>query len=65
MSRSDHGNSATQGNALSVREDFGGTTSNLAVQETASTAVAAQAKAMVEARYVMAMRRPRQWDQVR
>lgn len=33
--------------------------------ETASTAVAAQAKAMVEARYVMALRRPRNWDQVR
>lgn len=33
--------------------------------ETASTAVAAQAKAMVEARYVMAIRRPRNWDQVR
>ena len=33
--------------------------------ETASTAVAAQAKAMVEARYVMAFRRPRNWDQVR
>lgn len=33
--------------------------------ETASSAVAAQAKAMVEARYVMAFRRPRNWDQVR
>ena len=67
MSRTDHGiNGATsQGQALSVREDFSGTSSTLAVQETASTAVAAQAKAMVEARYVMAMRRPRQWDQVR
>lgn len=52
-------------NAVAVREDFGGSSSTLAVQETASTAVAAQAKAMVEARYVMAMRRPRQWDQVR
>lgn len=51
--------------AVAVREDFGGTSSTLAVQETASSAVAAQAKAMVEARYVMAMRRPRQWDQVR
>ncbi|NII73214.1 hypothetical protein FHW84_001783 [Dyella sp. SG562] len=51
--------------AVAVREDFGGTSTTLAVQETASSAVAAQAKAMVEARYVMAMRRPRQWDQVR
>lgn len=33
--------------------------------ETAATAVAAQAKAAVEARYVMAMRNPRDWDQVR
>lgn len=33
--------------------------------ETASSYVAAQAKAVVEARYVMALRRPRQWDQVR
>lgn len=33
--------------------------------ETASSAVAAQAKAMVEARYVIAVRNPRNWDQVR
>lgn len=33
--------------------------------ESASTAVAAQAKAMVESRYYMAMRNPRNWDQVR
>jgi len=61
-------NAMTKGShnqAVAVREDFGGTSTTLAVQETASTAVAAQAKAMVEARYVMAMRRPRQWDQVR
>jgi len=51
--------------ALAVRQDFGGTSSTLATQETASAYVAAQAKAVVEARYVMAMRRPRQWDQVR
>ena len=56
-------NAQTQ--AIAVREEFGSTGSTLAVQETASSAVAAQAKAMVEARYVMAMRRPRQWDQVR
>lgn len=52
-------------NALSVRQEFGGTQTALAVQETAATAVAAQAKAMVEARYVMALQRPRNWDQVR
>lgn len=33
--------------------------------ESAATAVAAQAKAMVEARYTIAMHRPRNWDQVR
>lgn len=33
--------------------------------ESASTAVAAQAKAMVEARYTIAMHRPRDWDKVR
>jgi len=33
--------------------------------ESAATAVASQAKAMVESRYVMAMRNPRNWDQVR
>lgn len=37
----------------------------VAQMETASTAAAAQAKAMVEARYVMAMRQPRNWDQFR
>ena len=54
-----------QAQAVAVREEFGGKSTTLAVQETASSAVAAQAKAMVEARYVMALRRPRQWDQVR
>lgn len=33
--------------------------------ESSSTAVAAQAKAMVEARYTIALHRPRNWDQVR
>jgi hypothetical protein len=33
--------------------------------ESAGSAVAAQAKAMVESRYVMALRSPRNWDQVR
>lgn len=54
-----------QTGALSVRQEFGGTNTALATVETSSTAVAAQAKAMVEARYVMAMQRPRNWDQVR
>lgn len=57
-------NAATQ-NPLAIRQEFGSTSTSLAMQETSSTAVAAQAKAMVEARYVMAMQRPRNWDQVR
>src|SRR3990170_723887 len=44
-------------NATAVQVPRGG--------ETASTAVAAQAKAMIESRYVMAMRNPRNMDQVR
>ena len=57
-------NAVVEGNAL-VRQDFGGTEQTGALVETASSAVAAQAKAMVEARYIMALQRPRNWDQVR
>lgn len=47
-----------------ARQDFGGT--ELAVGgETAASAAAAQATAIVQARYVMALRRPRDWDDVR
>lgn len=42
-----------------------GSTSMTTGAETASTAVAAQAKALVEARYIMAIRRPRDMDTVR
>lgn len=52
-------------NALAVTQGFSGTSTALVQQETAAGAVAAQAKAMVEARYIMAMQRPRNWDQVR
>lgn len=51
--------------ALSTRQEFGAQQTTTALVETASTAIAAKAKAMVEARYVMAMRQPRNWDQVR
>jgi hypothetical protein len=51
------GTSVTQGFASSVTASSG--------VESASSAVAAQAKATVEARYVMALRSPRNWDQVR
>lgn len=50
--------------AGSVNQSFGSTSVNQGI-ESASSAVAAQARAMVEARYVMAMRNPRNWDQVR
>lgn len=49
-------------NQLVVRNEFA---NELALPDTASTAVAAQAKALVEARYIMAMRRPRDMDVVR
>lgn len=51
--------------SIAVKEDFASTSSTLSVQETASSAIAAQSKAMVESRYIMAMRNPRDWDQVR
>ncbi|WP_353192144.1 hypothetical protein [Pandoraea pnomenusa] len=52
-------------NALTTRNEFGAQHQTMAVVETASSAVAAQSKAMVEARYIMAMQRPRNWDRVR
>jgi len=47
-----------------TRQEFGAVQS-LAVLETAASAVATQAKAMVESRYIMALRYPRDWDQAR
>lgn len=52
-------------NALTTQQNFGGSSQTMAVVETASSAIAAQSKAMVESRYVMAMRNPRNWDAVR
>lgn len=51
--------------ALATNQDFSSSTQTFAVVETASTAIAAQSKAMVESRYIMAMRNPRNWDMVR
>lgn len=51
--------------ALTTQEDFSGSSRTMAVVETASTAIAAQSKAMVESRYIMAMRNPRNMDSVR
>lgn len=47
------------------REEFSAREAIQTIPETASTAMAAQAKAMVEARYIMALRTPRNWDEVR
>lgn len=53
-----------QRGAMVVREEFGA--NQAATQaETSTAAVAAQARASVEARYLVAMKRPRDWDQVR
>lgn len=52
-------------NALQTTQDFSGSSQTMAVVETASTAIAAQSKAMVESRYIMAMRNPRNMDAVR
>jgi hypothetical protein len=49
-------------NQLVNRNEFG---NELAVADTAATAVAAKAKALVEARYIMALRNPRDMDTVR
>ena len=48
-----------------TREEFGASQSTALQLESASSALAAQAKSAVEARYIMAMRQPRDWDQVR
>ena len=50
---------------LSTQQDFSSVNQTLSVVETASSAIASQAKAMIESRYIMAMRNPRNWDQVR
>src|SRR5205809_3863734 len=47
-----------------VREDFGGM-SMVTTGERQQTALAARATAEVNARYIMALQRPRSWDDVR
>ena len=56
---------AAETQALTVRKDFGGEHAVMRQAETASVAVAAQAKAAVESRYIMAMQRPRDLDAFR
>lgn len=47
------------------RRDFSGSAPVLVASNPLATAREAEAKAAVEARYIMAMRRPRNWDEVR
>jgi hypothetical protein len=49
---------------VTQRQEFGATQIQRQA-ETASTAIAAQAQASVQARYIMALQRPRDWDEVR
>src|SRR5690606_29143084 len=51
-------------NASIGRQDVGGDQLQ-AVHETAATSIAAAAKAAIEARYILALKRPRDWDTVR
>lgn len=56
-----HGHAGT---ALQTTQPLGAN-AMVSGQETAATAVAAQARAAVESRYLMALRQPRSWDDVR
>lgn len=59
-------NDMTNGGALTVsRQGFGVAETQGGAIDTAAVAFAAEAKALVEARFIMAMRRPRNWDDVR
>lgn len=55
---------STPGATGAMTQSFGGSSVAVGI-ESAASAVAAQAKATVEARYIMALRAPRNWDQVR
>ena len=48
-----------------IRQEFGASEIQQWTPETAASAVAAAAKAAVEARYILAMRNPRDWEDVR
>lgn len=50
---------------IRTTEGFSDTSHQMTAQETSSSAAAAQAKAAVEARYIMALRNPRDMDAVR
>lgn len=55
---------ATMNPGTVARQDFGGQQITTTA-ETSSTAVAAQMQAQIQARYIMALQRPRDWMQVR
>ena len=55
----------TREGALLTRQEFGSSENVMESVDTAATSAAAQAKAMVEARYIMALRKPRDYDDVR
>ena len=50
---------------LARREGFGEVETTRARSETSAVAVAEQAKSAIQARYIMALQRPRNWDDVR
>lgn len=53
------------GTAIQQTSEGFGSQTMVRANETSSTAVAAQARAQIEARYIVAMKNPRDWDQVR
>lgn len=53
------------GAAIQQASEGFGSQAVVRANETSSTAVAAQARAQIEARYIVAMKNPRDWDQVR
>lgn len=60
-----HNNGSASPDAGTVQRDGFGETSLEVRAETAASAVAAQATAIVQARQIMALKRPRDWDEVR
>lgn len=55
----------SQGAPLASTSEGFGSTEMVRANETSTTAVAAQARAKIEARYIVAMKNPRSWDDVR
>lgn len=64
MSKAVQLSSGQESQAAVRRQEFGATQEQ-SVAETQALAVAAQAKAAIEARYILALQRPRNWETVR